>query len=215
MPRITCAKWDRTLVLQIPIFIAIWLSFCAVLEIHLRLIIRYNVEGYHLNTYQLEVSGYSEDPWWRELYIDLEFSRICFGVPPIGPYGSNEALLHGDCGDHILELEGRPPTPPWQSDALTSNQTIIVHTGGHIPQEAEPPRYYNLQYLNLMGENPTLASGLAPHERPATEELNRINESRHDPINDDDLPPLPTCPLLQHAEVSSLIERWMFLRKLL
>ena len=62
MPRVTSAKWDRTLVLNIPIFIAIWLGLRAALEIHFRLIIRHRVLGYRLNTYRLEVTGYSEDP---------------------------------------------------------------------------------------------------------------------------------------------------------
>ena len=62
MPRVTSAKWDRTLVLNIPIFIAIWFGLRAALEVHLRLIIRHQVLGYRLNTYRLEVTGYSDDP---------------------------------------------------------------------------------------------------------------------------------------------------------
>ena len=57
MPRFTSAKWDRTLILNIPIFIAIWLGLRATLEIHFRLIIRHRVLGYRLNTYRLEVQG--------------------------------------------------------------------------------------------------------------------------------------------------------------
>ena len=66
MPRVTSTKWDRTLVLNVPIFIAIWFGLQAALEIHFRLIIRHQVLGYRLNTYHLEVTGYSDDPWWRE-----------------------------------------------------------------------------------------------------------------------------------------------------
>ena len=197
MPHVTCAKWDRTLILQIPIFIAIWIGLHAALEIHLHLIIRHNVEGYQLNTYWLEVSGYLDDPWWGELYIDLEFSRLHFGSRPIGPLNDDKALPHADCGDHAQALEGRPPTLPQQSDpsALGSNHTVLVSTRGNIPQPAEPPRYYNSQYLNLIGDNLTLATGSAPHECPAAEASNRILHNRDDPINNDDLPPLPTCPI--------------------
>ena len=197
MPHVTCAKWDRTLILQIPIFIAIWIGLHAALEIHLRLIIRHNVEGYQLNTYWLEVSGYLDDPWWGELYTDLEFSRLHFGSCPIGPLNDDKALPHADCRDHAQALEGRPPTLPQQSDpsALGSNHTVLVSTRGNIPQPAEPLRYYNSQYLNLIGDNLTLATGLAPHECPAAEASNQILHNHDDPINDDDLPPLPTCPI--------------------
>ena len=43
MPYITSTKWDRTLVLNVPIFIAIWFSLWATLEIHFCLIIRHQV----------------------------------------------------------------------------------------------------------------------------------------------------------------------------
>ena len=79
MPRVTSTKWDRTLVLNVPIFIAIWFGLQAALEIHFRLIIRHQVLGYRLNTYHLEVTGYSDDPWWREFYINFKFSRLQFG----------------------------------------------------------------------------------------------------------------------------------------
>ena len=145
----------------------------------------------------MEVSGYLDDPWWGELYIDLEFSRLHFGSRPIGPLNDDEALPHADCGDHAQALEGRPPTLPQQSDpsALGSNHTVLISTRGNIPQPAEPPRYYNSQYLNLIGDNLTLATGSAPHECPAAEASNRILHNCDDPINDDDLPPLPTCPI--------------------
>ena len=84
MPHVTSAKWDRTLVLNVPIFIAIWIGLWAALEIHFRLIIRHQIQNYKLNTYRLEVSGYSDDPWWREFYIDFEISRLQFGTHPIG-----------------------------------------------------------------------------------------------------------------------------------
>ena len=128
MPHITCAKWDRTLILQIPIFIAIWIGLRTALEIHLCLIIRHNIEGYHLNIYRLEVSGYSDNPWWRELYIDFEFSRLHFGSHPIGPLNNDEAPPHADQGDHLPPSEGRPPTPPWKSDpsASGSNHTVLI-----------------------------------------------------------------------------------------
>ena len=179
------------LILQIPIFIAIWIGLHAALEIHLHLIIRHNVKGYRLNTYWLEVSGYSDDPWWRELFIDFEFSRLHFGNRPISPLNDNKAPPHADQGDHL------PPTLPWQSDpsALWSNHTVLVSTGGNIPQLAEPLRYYNSQYLNLIRDNPTLATSSAPHECPATETSNWILHNDDDPINDDDLLLLPTCPI--------------------
>ena len=62
------------------------------------LIIRHRVLGYRLNTYRLEITGYSDDPWWREFYIDFEFSRLCFGSHPIGPLNDDEAHPHTDCG---------------------------------------------------------------------------------------------------------------------
>ena len=188
MPCITCAKWDRTLILNIPIFIAIWIGLHATLEIHLRLIIRHNVEGYRLNTYRLEVSGHLNGPWWRELYINLEFSRLCFGSRPIGPLNDDEAPPHADCGDHAPTLEGRPPTPPRQSDPLGSNQTVCISTGGNIPQLAEPLRYYNSQYLNLIRDNPMLTTGPAPHEHPAA----KTSNWNIDLVDEDDPLLLPT-----------------------
>ena len=193
MPHVTCAKWDRTLILNIPIFIAIWIGLHATLEIHLCLIIRHNVEEYRLNTYRLEVSGYLDGPWWRELYINLEFSRLCFGSHPI-PLNDDEASPHADHGDHAPTLEGRPPTLPRQSDPLGSNQTVLISTGGNIPQPAEPLRYYNSQYLNLIRDNPMLTTGLAPHECPAAKTSNR----NIDLVDEDDPPLLPTCPIPRH-----------------
>ena len=95
MPRVTSAKWDRTLTLNIPIFICIWIGLRAALEIHFRLIIRHRVLGYRLNTYRLEVTGYSDDPWWREFYINFEISRLQFGNAPLRP-NEDEAPPHGE-----------------------------------------------------------------------------------------------------------------------
>ena len=189
-----CAKWDRTLILNIPIFIAIWISLHAALEIHLCLIIRHNIEGYWLNTYRLEVSGYLDDPWWRELYINLKFSRLCFGSHPIGPLNDDEAHPHTDCGDHVPTLKGRPSTPPRQSNPSGSNQTVLVSTGCNIPQPAEPLRYYNSQYLNLIRDNLMLTTGLAPHEHPAAETSNW----NIDLVDADDLLLLSTHPIPRH-----------------
>ena len=71
----------------------------------------------------------------------------------------------------------------------------LYSSAGNIPQLAEPLRYYNLQYLNLIRDNPTLATGSAPHERPAAETSNRILHNHDDPIDNDDLPLLPTRPI--------------------
>ena len=54
-----------------------------------------------------------------------------------------------------------------------------------------------LQYLNMSGDNPTLATSLAPHEHPAAEESNQILHNHDDPIDDDDLLPFPTHPILR------------------
>ena len=134
MPCVTSAKWDRTLVLNVPIFITIWFGLQATLEIHFHLIIRHQVQGYRLNTYRLEVMGYSDDPWWREFYIDFKLSRLQFGSHPIGPTGDgplgwdgNELPPHGECADHLLDpSEGRPPTPPQQPSSSSSMDNIHV-----------------------------------------------------------------------------------------
>ena len=105
MPHITSTKWDRTLVLQVPIFIAIWFSLCAALELHFHLIIRHHVLAYQFNTYHLEITGYSDDPWWREFYTDIEFSRLHFGSRPIGPRAEDKPLPHADRGDHASNSE--------------------------------------------------------------------------------------------------------------
>ena len=177
MPHVTSTKWDRTLVLNIPIFIAIWLGLQAALEIHFRLIIRHRVLGYRLNTYRLEVTGYSEDPWWREFYINFEFSRLQFGSRPIGPTGdgpsgwnndSDELPPHGERVDHLPDpSEGWPPTPPRQSSSSSSNTDniqVIVNQNRRTPEPIPPPRYYISQHLNLLGANPTISSGSHPHE---------------------------------------------------
>ena len=217
MPRITSAKWDRTLVLNIPIFIAIWLGLQAALEIHFRLIIRHRVLGYRLNTYRLEVTGYSEDPWWREFYIDFELSRLQFGSCPIGPTGDGpsgwnddgeEPPPHGERADHLPDpTEGWPPTLPWQPSSSSSNMDniqVIVNQNRRTPEPIPPPRYYISQHLNLLGANPTISSGSRPHETPARDETSHTelevegeriqtpeNREVPDELDDDDLPPLP------------------------
>ena len=168
MPHITSAKWDRTLVLNMPIFIAIWFGLRAALEVHFRLIIRHQVLGYRLNTYRLEVMGYSDDPWWREFYIDFEFSRLQFGSHPISPTGDgpsgwtgNEPPPHGERANNLPDLsDGRPPTPPQQplSSSSMDNIHVIVNQNRCTPKPVPPPRYYVSQHLNLLGTNPTIAS---------------------------------------------------------
>ena len=220
MPHITSAKWDRTLVLNIPIFIAIWLSLWAALEIHFRLIIRHRVLGYRLNTYRLEVTGYLEDPWWREFYIDFKLSRLQFGNHPIGPTGDGPSGWNGDGdeppphrerADHLPDpSKGRPPTPPRQpssSSSNTDNIQVVVNQNRRTPEPIPPPRYYISQHLNLLGANPTISSGSRPHETPARNETSRTesevegeriqtpeNREVPDELEDDDLPPLPMAP---------------------
>ena len=226
MPRVTSAKWDRTLVLNIPIFIAIWLGLWAALEIHFCLIIRHRVLGYRLNTYRLEVTGYSEDPWWREFYIDFELSRLQFGSRPIGttgdgPLGWNgdgdELPPHGERADHLPDpSEGRPPTPPRQpssSSSNTDNIQVVVNQNRRTPEPIPPPRYYVSQHLNLLGTNPTISSGSQPHETPMRDETSRTelevegeriqtpeNREVPDELEDDDLPPLPMAPRPRPAQ---------------
>ena len=218
MPRITSAKWDRTLVLNIPIFIAIWFGLWAALEVHFRLIIRHQVLGYRLNTYCLEVTGYSDDPWWREFYIDFEFSRLQFGSRPIGPTGDSpsgaggdEPPPHGEHTDHLPDLaEGRPPTPPRQplTSSSMDNIHVVVNQNRCTLEPVPPLRYYVSQHLNLLGTNPMIASGSHLHEAPARvqtsctesevegEEI-QTPENRKVPDvldNNDNLPPLPMAP---------------------
>ena len=174
MPRVTSTKWDRTLVLNIPIFIAIWLGLRAALEIHFCLLIGHQILAYWLNTYHLEITGYSDDPWWREFYIDFEFSRLQFRSHPIGPTGSSSLgpdgdnpPPHGDHADHLPDLaEGRPPTPPQQpsSSSEMDNIHVVINQNRHTPEPVPPPRYYVSQHLNLLGSNPTIASGSRPEE---------------------------------------------------
>ena len=228
MPRVTSTKWDRTLVLNIPIFITIWLSLWATLEIHFRLIIRHRVLGYRLNTYCLEVTGYSEDPWWREFYIDFELSRLQFGSHPIGPTGDgpsgwngdgDEPPPHGERADHLPDpSEGQPPTPPRQPLSSSSNMDniqVIVNQNRHTPEPIPPPRYYISQHLNLLGANSTISSGSHPHETLVRDETSctesevegewiQTPENREvpDELEDDDLPPLPMAlrPRLAQAQ---------------
>ena len=214
MPRVTSAKWDRTLVLNIPIFIAIWFSLWATLEVHFCLIIRHQVLGYRLNTYRLEVTGYSDDPWWREFYINFEFSRLQFGSRPIGPTGDgpsgadrDELPPHGEHADHLPDpAEGWPPTPPWQpsTSSSTDNIHIVVNQNRCTPEPIPPPRYYISQHLNLLGANPMIASGSRPEEIPARDEAIHTelevggeeiqtpeNREVPDELDNDNVPPLP------------------------
>ena len=218
MPRVTSAKWDRTLTLNIPIFICIWIGLRAALEIHFRLIIRHRVLGYRLNTYRLEITGYSDDPWWREFYIDFEFSRLQFGNAPNRP-NEDEAPPHGERADHMAQGEGRPPTPPRQSSSSgsTDNIQVVVNQNRHTPEPIPPPRYYISQHLNLLGANPTLARGTNPDdelEPPVDEPVSRDESEVEDagqatpenqpiPDEDDDLPPLPMAPRPAPAQAMS------------
>ena len=224
MPHVTSAKWDRTLVLNIPIFISIWIGLRAALEIHFCLIIRHRVLGYRLNTYHLEVTGYSDDPWWREFYIDFELSRLQFGSCPIGPTGDgppgrggDEPPPHGEHADHLPDPEeGRPPTPPWQpsSSSNTDNIHVIINQNRCTAEPVPPPRYYVSQHLNLLGANPTIASSSrCLEEILAHDETSRMesevggeqiqtpeNHEVPDELDNNDLPPLPMALRWQPAQ---------------
>ena len=139
MPCVTSAKWGRTLVFNIPIFITIWFSLQAALEVHFRLIIRHQVLGYRLNTYCLEVTGYSDDPWWREFYINFEFSRLQFGSCPISPTGDGpQADMEMNClhmesvqitsqtqqrAGHLFRLGNPQPAATWTTSTSSSTKT--------------------------------------------------------------------------------------------
>ena len=223
MPCITSTKWDRTLVLNVPIFITIWFGLQAALEIHFHLIIRHQVQGYRLNTYRLEVMGYSDDPWWREFYINFKLRRLQFGSRPIGPTGDgpsgwdgNEPPPHGERADHLPDpSEGQPPTPPRQplSSSSTDNIHVVVNQNRCTPEPVPPLRYYISQHLNLLGANLTISSGSCPHETLARDETSctesegegeRIQTPENcevpDELDDDDLPPLPMAPQLCPAQ---------------
>ena len=214
MPCITSAKWDRTLVLNIPIFITIWFSLRAVLEVHFHLIIRHKALGYRLNTYRLEVTGYSDDPWWREFYIDFEISRLQFGSCPISPTGDgpsgadgDELPPHGEHADYLPDpTEGQPPTPPRQPSTSSNmdNIHVVVNQNRRTPEPVPPLGYYISQHLNLLGPNPTITSGSCPEEIPARDETIRTesevggeeiqtpeNRKVLDELNNEKLPPLP------------------------
>ena len=141
MPHITSAKWDRTLVLNIPIFIAIWINFCTTLELHFHLIIWHKVERYRPNTHHLEISGYLSDPWWRENFT-LILNLVGFASDIA------QSMLKTMEAGHLLQQ-------------LESNHYVLVNSEGH-PHPIHPLRYYILQYLNLMGGNPTVVSGPCP-----------------------------------------------------
>ena len=126
MPRITSAKWDRTVVLNIPIFITIWISLRAALEIHFHLIIRHQALGYRLNTYHLEVTGYSDDHWWREFYINFEFSRLQFRSRPIGPTGDGPLGPDGDnLPPHVSNQQVRSADYLGMQSVTACNDTCI------------------------------------------------------------------------------------------
>ena len=167
--------------------------------------------------YHLEVTGYSDDPWWREFYIDFEFSRLQFGSRPIGPTGDgplgpdNDNLPpQRDRVDHLPDpAEGLPPTPPWQpsSSSEMDNIHIVVNQNRRTPKPVPPPRYYVSQHLNLLGSNPTIASGSRPEEIPARDETictesevggkeiqTPENREVPDELDDEDFPPLPMAP---------------------
>ena len=230
MPHITSAKWDRTLVLNIPIFIAIWFSLQATLEVHFHLTIRHQVLGYRLNTYRLEVTGYSDDPWWREFYINFEFSRLQFGSCPIGPTGDgpsgtdgDELPPHGECAGHLPDLmEGRPPTPPQQPSSSSSmdNIHVVVNQNRCTPEPVPPLRYYISQHLNLLGANPMMASSSrhleeipAHNETTCTESevggeeiQTPENQEVPDELDNADLPLLPMAPQPRPAQALAPVD---------
>ena len=189
----------------------------AALEVHFCLIIRHQVLGYRLNTYRLEVTGYSDDPWWREFYIDFKFSRLQFGSCPIGPTGDgpsgadgDEPPPHGEHADHLPDpTEGWPPTPPQQpsTSSSTDNIHVVVNQNRCTPEPIPPLRYYISQHLNLLGANPTITSGSCPEEILARNETihtelevggEQIQTPKNcevpDELDDADLPPLPMAP---------------------
>ena len=84
------------------------------------------------------------------------------------------------------------------------NIHVVVNQNSHTPEPVPPPRYYVSQHLNLLGSNPTIASGSHPEEIPACDETIRTEsevggkeiqtpEKREvpDELDDADLPPLP------------------------
>ena len=228
MPHITSAKWDRTLVLNILIFITIWIGLHPALEVCFHLIIRHQVLGYRFNMYHLEVTGYSDDPWWREFYIDFKFSRLQFGSRPIGPTGDgplgpdgDNLPPHGEHADHLPDpAEGQPPTLPRQhlTSSNTDNIHIVVNQNRHTPEPVPSLRYYISQHLNLLGSNPTITSGSHPEEIPAHNETIRMelevggeeiqtpeNHEVPDELDNTNLPPLPMAPQPVPAQAQMLI----------
>ena len=120
--------------------------------------IRHQVLGYRLNTYRLEVTGYSDDPWWREFYINFEFSRLQFGSCPISPTGDgptgadgDKPPPHGEQADHLQDpSEGQPPTLPWQPSSSSSMDIhFVVNQNRRTPEPVPPLRYYVSKHLNL------------------------------------------------------------------
>ena len=133
MPCVTSAKWNRTLVLQIPIFIAIWIGLHTALEIHFCLVIRHQILAYWLNMYRLEITRYSDDPWWREFYINFKFSRLQFGSHPIGSTQIEQIMQQLQMRDGHLLCPGSPR--PMQ--VPTTSRLLSTRTG-------EPPNLFHL-----------------------------------------------------------------------
>ena len=186
--------------------------------------------GYRLNTYRLEVTGYSDDPWWREFYIDFEFSRLQFGSHPIGPTGDgpsgtdgDEPPPHGEHADHLPDpMEGWPPTPPLQppTSSNTDNIHVIINQNRCTPEPVPPLRYYISQHLNLLGTNPTIASSSRHLEEVPTSDETICTELEvggeeiqipencevPDKLDDDDLPPLPMAPRPHPAQAQRPVD---------
>ena len=126
----------------------------------------------------------------------------------MGP-SRDEPPPHGERADHPPDpAKGRPPTPPRQpsTSSSTDNIHIVVNQNRRTP-EPVPPKYYISQHLNMLGSNPTIASGSHPEEIPACNETIRMelevggeeiqtpeNHEVPDELDNADLPPLPMAP---------------------
>ena len=127
----------------------------------------------------------------------------------MGPSG-DEPPPHGERTDHLPDpAEGRPPTPPRQPSTSSSmdNIHVIVNQNRRTPEPVPPLRYYISQHLNLLGSNPTIASGSCPEEILAHDETictesevggeeiqTPENHEVPDELDDADLPLLPMAP---------------------
>ena len=87
------------------------------------------------------------------------------------------------------------------------NIHVVVNQNRCTPEPVPPPRYYISQHLNLLGANPTIASGSRLEETPACDETIRTesevggeeiqtpeNCEVPDELDNTDLPPLPMAP---------------------